>query len=583
MKELLSILSLILLGCTFSFADTIFTTKPNLRAWNPDFTYEIFSDRFSGSTLDQSKWNVDLCQGRHGPPYHDILTSNQGEPDNIQISNGTLKLIARHEPNNSNNECWAGPFTSNYTTAEIYTKRPQYSYRYSIFEARCKMPRGYGLFPAFWLWGPGDSNGNPSDGYTSEIDIAEAIQKTNNDKFIHVFHWWHGPEIPINDGEKNFGTSYLGNWHTYKIIWTPYEVLFYVDGIKTWGRSKYYYGSDDGWRNDVFLSQIQPGVNYKVHEWFPRHICETRLQMQLNNNIVGRESSLLPAVFEVDYVTVREFFLSPKITCPDLICSSGAATLDVDSEATNITWQLSPSNLFSTTSGSGSTANITAQSGASGSGTITFSFEMPSGEEFTSRRTFWVGIPNYTQLDMYLNGEELISCDFTSGTAGFLGSWPSIDAYEWDMPYASNWEILEESSAGPDNKYVEIEYWEDPAPNYEEIYLRAHNTCGWSWWKDFTLPVQDNCGGWWSLLFTPNPITTSETTLSIESTTEKAFDENIEWDLEVYSETQLLKTKQTGLRGQSVKIQTAGWREGIYIVRVKYKDEILTGKLVVEK
>jgi beta-glucanase (GH16 family) len=292
MKNLTLTAVTILLNLTIGFADTIFTSKPNLKAWNPKFIYEVFGDNFNGSSLDQTKWNIDLCKGRGGLPGHSILTSNQGSPDNIQVSNGTLKLLARHEPNNTNNECWQGSFTSNYTTVEIFTKRPEYSYRYCVFEARCKMPRGYGLFPAYWLWGPGtDENSSPFDGYSSEIDIAEAIQKTNEDKFIHAFHWWllePGTQQTINDGERNFGTSYLGDWHTYKIIWTPYEVRFYIDEIETWARSKYYFGSNDGWRNDVFANDIQAGIVYKVHEWFPRHICETVLQMQLNNHIVDR-------------------------------------------------------------------------------------------------------------------------------------------------------------------------------------------------------------------------------------------------------------------------------------------------------
>jgi len=585
MKKLLLVFSLILLGFTYSFADTIFTTKPNLRAWNPDFTYEIFSDPFSGSTLDQSKWNVDLCQGRHGPPYHDILTSNQGEPDNIQVSNGILKLIARHEPNNTNNECWAGPFTSNYTTAEISTKRPQYSYRYSIFEARCKMPRGYGLFPAYWLWGSGDSNGYPSDGYSSEIDIAEAIQKTSNDKFIHVFHWWHGSEIPINDGEKNFGTSYLGNWHTYKIIWTPYEVLFYVDGIKTWGRSKYYYGSDDGWRNDVFSSQIQPGVNYKVHEWFPRHICETRLQMQLNNNIVGRESSLLPAVFEVDYVTVREFFLSPKITCPKLICSSGTATLDVDSKASNITWNLSPSGLFTgATSGSGKIASINAGS-AIGEGKITYSFEMPGGETFEAEETFWVGKPS---LDVSSEFFKIISAD---GGSDYVCT--DQAGNEFDLSYfnnkcgCTNYEI---KLTGLNGITVYDQFYTSGNGDLDYPYLsegwyiiwaRGYNACGWGDWVSTELEFRD-CSQM-LLFFTPNP-TAGETTLSIvSSSNEKIIDDFTEWDLEIYSPMQALKTKKTRLKGKSTTIQTAGWTEGVYSVRVKYQNEILTGKLVVKR
>jgi hypothetical protein len=61
------------------------------------------------------------------------------------------------------------------------------------------------------------------------------------------------------------------------------------------------------------------------------------------------------------------------------------------------------------------------------------------------------------------------------------------------------------------------------------------------------------------------------------------FDETDEWELEVYSETQLLKDKKTNLKGSTTIIQTAGWKEGVYFVLAKYKDEILTGKLVVKK
>ncbi|NQU88471.1 MAG: thiol protease/hemagglutinin PrtT [Mariniphaga sp.] len=91
------------------------------------------------------------------------------------------------------------------------------------------------------------------------------------------------------------------------------------------------------------------------------------------------------------------------------------------------------------------------------------------------------------------------------------------------------------------------------------------------------------CGGYYSMSFSPNP-TTSETSVLIEPTSEETkFDENEEWELEVYNSSQLLKEKRTKLKGKETKIQTVGWKEGIYIVRIKYKDEILQGKLVVKK
>jgi hypothetical protein len=91
------------------------------------------------------------------------------------------------------------------------------------------------------------------------------------------------------------------------------------------------------------------------------------------------------------------------------------------------------------------------------------------------------------------------------------------------------------------------------------------------------------CGSSYSLIFSPNPAT-GETTLSIETASEDIdFDENAEWELEIYNQSQLLKEKKTSLKGKSTKIQTADWKEGIYFVRVKYKDEALQGKLVVKR
>jgi hypothetical protein len=89
------------------------------------------------------------------------------------------------------------------------------------------------------------------------------------------------------------------------------------------------------------------------------------------------------------------------------------------------------------------------------------------------RKTVWVGEPDYTKLSTELQNEYLSACDYTSGTAKYLGSaWPGIDAYEWYMPNARNWTIEEESSFPIiAYKYVEIYYWENPAPYQEDIHI----------------------------------------------------------------------------------------------------------------
>ena len=87
----------------------------------------------------------------------------------------------------------------------------------------------------------------------------------------------------------------------------------------------------------------------------------------------------------------------------------------------------------------------------------------------------------------------------------------------------------------------------------------------------------------YSLLITPNPAV-SEATVSIIAVSENEyFDENAEWKMEVFDNMQNQKLKNEKLKGKNAKIQTAGWKEGVYIVRVKYKNKILQEKLVVTK
>ena len=96
----------------------------------------------------------------------------------------------------------------------------------------------------------------------------------------------------------------------------------------------------------------------------------------------------------------------------------------------------------------------------------------------------------------------------------------------------------------------------------------------------------------YSLLISPNP-TSGETTISIEkidsqellnsTTSETIINNDAEWDMEVYDSLQNLKQKKNKLKGNSAKINTQSWKEGVYMVRVKYKNEVLTGKLVVKK
>ena len=101
------------------------------------------------------------------------------------------------------------------------------------------------------------------------------------------------------------------------------------------------------------------------------------------------------------------------------------------------------------------------------------------------------------------------------------------------------------------------------------------------------------CGSSYSISISPNP-SVGEAIISIEdnsdeeptlksASTETTFDKEAEWEYEVYNTMQNLKAKQTKIHGKSTQLNTQGWKEGVYTVRAKYKDLVLTGKLVLKK
>lgn len=83
------------------------------------------------------------------------------------------------------------------------------------------------------------------------------------------------------------------------------------------------------------------------------------------------------------------------------------------------------------------------------------------------------------------------------------------------------------------------------------------------------------------LLLSPNP-STDETTVSIESGTEENAAIASGWDMEVFDQSQLLKIKKTKLKARTTTLNTSGWKDGVYIVRAKIGDEVITEKLIVK-
>jgi beta-glucanase (GH16 family) len=177
-----------------------------------------WSDEFNGDgPPDRGKWVYDLGGSGWG---NNELESYTDRPENVVRRGGMLVITARKETFRGSDGT-----ERPYTSARLKTQGT-FSQAYGKFEARMRIPRGQGIWPAFWLLGDNISSvGWPTCG---EIDIMENIGKEPNT----VHGTMHGPGY---SGGQAIGASFGGpvfadDFHTFTVEWEPNVIRWYVDG-----------------------------------------------------------------------------------------------------------------------------------------------------------------------------------------------------------------------------------------------------------------------------------------------------------------------------------------------------------------
>ena len=187
----------------------------------------VWSDEFNGpngSAVDSSKWASETGGGGWG---NDELEYYTRRLENASQQDGNLVIQVLQEKYTG-----ADGVTRNYTSARLKTQN-KFSQAYGRFEARIKIPRGQGIWPAFWMLGTNIVPvGWPTCG---EIDIMEKAWLT--DHIQHALHWDGYSPSPLAGSAGlqvlNMGMN-DGGWHVFGLDWTPTNYVFYVDGTQTY-------------------------------------------------------------------------------------------------------------------------------------------------------------------------------------------------------------------------------------------------------------------------------------------------------------------------------------------------------------
>ncbi|MDZ8117772.1 glycoside hydrolase family 16 protein [Pontiella agarivorans] len=256
---------------------------------------EAVSDEFEGTHLDETKWQI--C-GRDGVYWNNQFsgrsysTTNgdnwdtgwEYSPDNLQVTNGMLKIRTEYDPSFN----WVNdPYGYNeFTTGGMWSKA--LSGETGYMEIRCKHPDA-STVAAFWTTaGP--------EGPACEIDVFEAIGSPSSNysrtnKMWSSLHDWSKP-IPNSPWTETteLPFNFKDGFHTYAAEWDEENLKIYADG-------QLIHSTTRSWVETNGIHSTQWPLPGSQHIWADAEIFPWW---------GTPDPSSLPAEFEVEYIRVWE-------------------------------------------------------------------------------------------------------------------------------------------------------------------------------------------------------------------------------------------------------------------------------------
>ncbi|WP_327270173.1 discoidin domain-containing protein [Streptomyces sp. NBC_01218] len=195
--------------------------NPPRLVWSDDF------DGAAGGKPDASKWRTDPGSG----PNNELEYYTDHRNAALDGA-GHLVMEARKEATPGAScppDPLSGSTTCQYTSARMNTGAT-FQFTYGRVEARIKVPKGNGLWPAFWMMGADFLTGRPWP-YNGEVDIMEILGKDVKTAYSTV-------HAPAYNGGGGIGSPYTlpGNadfsddFHTWAADWNSRGITYSLDG-----------------------------------------------------------------------------------------------------------------------------------------------------------------------------------------------------------------------------------------------------------------------------------------------------------------------------------------------------------------
>lgn len=206
-----------------------------------------WSDEFNTPSLNAANW---AFQNGNGCPALCGWGNSELEyyaENNLTFQNGKMVIEARKENVGG----------SSYTSSKILSTGKK-TFKFGRIDFRAKLPKGKGIWPAFWMMPESSVYGSwPKSG---ELDIMEYLGHETN-KTYGTLHFGPGP------GSTQIGKSHVlptGNFsdefHVFSLIWKQDQIQWLVDGNVYGTANKVDFGANNYPFNEQFYFIINLAV-----------------------------------------------------------------------------------------------------------------------------------------------------------------------------------------------------------------------------------------------------------------------------------------------------------------------------------
>ncbi len=189
----------------------------------------VFADDFRGSGVTGQRWNRCYWWGPTGCTIASNHESQWYLSGQVSQSGGALHLTAQRQSTRGiDGKLYpfrSGMVTTGRDSSDVRVK-PKFAIRYGYIEAKLRVPRGEGLWPALWLL-------PASNGSRPEVDIAEIRGSATRKVSMHL-HTIGQAGKRRSVGEHWVGDDLSVGWHVFALDWQPGVLRWLIDGSEAW-------------------------------------------------------------------------------------------------------------------------------------------------------------------------------------------------------------------------------------------------------------------------------------------------------------------------------------------------------------